>query len=89
MPGNPAYAAPEADTPANQSPKMDIFSFGVLLMEMVVRRLPNTETRDEDLARIRSTGSIFLTRLVENCLQRDKELRPSAQDLIIELSVCC
>ena len=88
MPGNPAYAAPEADTPANQSPKMDIFSFGVLLMEMVVRRLPNRDTRDEDLAAIRSTGSVFLTQLVENCLQRDKELRPSAQDLIIELSVC-
>ena len=87
MPGNPAYAAPEADTPANQSPKMDIFSFGILLMEMVLRKQPNTVTRDEDLARIRSTGSVFLT-LVENCLKRDKELRPSAQDLVIELSAC-
>ena len=85
MPGNPAYAAPEADTPTNQSPKMDIFSFGVLLMEIVLRRLPSTETREEDLARVRSIGSVFLT-LVENCLKRDRELRPIAQELVTELS---
>ena len=83
MPGNPAYAAPEANNPVYQTPRMDIFSFGVLLMEMVVRRLPNTETREEDLARIR--GSVFFT-LVENCLKWDRELRPSAQNLITDLS---
>ena len=33
-PGNPSYAAPEADTPTLQSTKMDIFSYGVLLLEM-------------------------------------------------------
>ena len=33
-PGNPSYAAPEADNPNQQSTKMDIFSFGALLLEM-------------------------------------------------------
>ena len=33
-PGSPVYAAPEASTPALQSPKMDIFSFGILLVEI-------------------------------------------------------
>ena len=34
-PGRPLYAAPEANDPDQQGPKMDIFSFGVLLLEML------------------------------------------------------
>ena len=34
-PGSPCYAAPEANDPTQQSPKMDIFSFGALLMKML------------------------------------------------------
>ena len=34
-PGSPCYAAPEVNDPTQQSPKMDIFSFGALLMEML------------------------------------------------------
>ena len=34
-PGSPCYAAPEANDPTQQSPKMDIFSFGALLIEML------------------------------------------------------
>ena len=34
-PGNPSYAAPEANNPNQQSTKMDIFSFGALLLEML------------------------------------------------------
>ena len=38
-PGSPAYAAPEAQSPNLHSPKMDVYSFGVLFVEMVTRRL--------------------------------------------------
>ena len=34
-PGSPAYSAPEVDSPNQQSTKMDIFSFGALLLEML------------------------------------------------------
>ena len=34
-PGNPSYAAPEANDPNQQSTKMDTFSFGALLLEML------------------------------------------------------
>ena len=34
-PGSPAYSAPEVDYPNQQSTKMDIFSFGALLLEML------------------------------------------------------
>ena len=33
-PGNPAYTAPEARFPDDHTPKMDVYSFGVLLFEM-------------------------------------------------------
>ena len=35
--GNPFYAAPEAESPTQQSPKMDIDSFGVVLAEMLTK----------------------------------------------------
>ena len=35
-PGCVAYAAPEAVDPRQQGPKMDVYSFGVLLLEMCV-----------------------------------------------------
>ena len=42
-PGNPCYAAPEANDPTQQSPKMDIFSFGALLVEMLLGELINSK----------------------------------------------
>ena len=37
-PGNPTYAAPEANSPSKQGPKMDVYSYGVLLLEMCTRK---------------------------------------------------
>ena len=39
-PGSPAYAAPEASKPHLQSPKMDIYCFGTLILEMLTGQLP-------------------------------------------------
>lgn len=33
-PGNPLYSAPEVGDPRKHSPKMDVYSFGILLIEM-------------------------------------------------------
>ncbi|XP_019858789.1 PREDICTED: probable serine/threonine-protein kinase DDB_G0271682 [Amphimedon queenslandica] len=40
MPGNAAYAAPEARDPEQHSPAMDVYSYSVLLMEMTLHLLP-------------------------------------------------
>ena len=45
-PGNPCYSAPEAGVPSQQSPKMDIFSFGVLLLEMLSGKFPDPKQRE-------------------------------------------
>ena len=44
IPGNPAYAAPEALIPAHHSPAMDVYSFGVLLTEMTLHRVPEMDS---------------------------------------------
>lgn len=44
-PGSPVYAAPEANSPALQSTKMDIFNFSILLVEMLTDEYPAVEQR--------------------------------------------
>ena len=39
-PGNPFYAAPETPTPSEQSPKMDVLSYGILIAEMILGNVP-------------------------------------------------
>ena len=79
-PGNPCYAAPEANDPTQQTPKMDIFSFGVLLMEMLAGKFP--DNRPRLLRKIRHQP---LVDLIERCLKERKQDRPSASDIISEL----
>ena len=81
-PGNPTYSAPEANDPSQQSPKMDIFSFGALLLEMLTGVLPARELRERLLGRIHHEQ---LLDLIRRCLMERKEERPNASDIIIEL----
>ena len=46
MPGNPAYAAPEARDPDQHSPAMDVYSYSVLLMEMTLCTPPEMTSAD-------------------------------------------
>ena len=80
-PGNPCYSAPEANDPTQQSPKMDIFSFGVLLMEMLTGKFP--VARAHLLNEIRHQQ---LLAVINRCLMERKEERPTASDLISDLT---
>ena len=82
-PGNPSYSAPEASDPTKQSPKMDIFSFGVLMMEMLTGEFPSPDERASQLSKIFNKQ---LLSLVEQCLSRERTNRPSAGDIILRLS---
>ncbi|XP_019860357.1 PREDICTED: dual specificity protein kinase shkE-like [Amphimedon queenslandica] len=44
-PGSPIYSAPEAGNPREHSPAMDVFSYGVLLVQMLVCEFPYTEKK--------------------------------------------
>ena len=81
-PGNPVYAAPETHDPTNQTPKMDIFSFGVLLIEICTCRFPELSARERLIESIEDEQWL---RLVRQCLNQDKEQRPSAYNIVTEL----
>ena len=81
-PGSPAYAAPEASNPRLQSPKMDIYSFGALVLEMLTGRLPAPDSRPGMFRKVQHEQ---LLRLIRRCLNDNPEDRPSASDIISEL----
>ncbi|CAH3186609.1 unnamed protein product [Porites lobata] len=81
-PGAAIYSAPEAWTP-NQTVKVDVYSFGVLLCEMCVRELPDPRRREQQV--LLMTNHV-LRGLVRRCLQTDPEARPTMQRIIDELS---
>ena len=78
-PGSPVYTAPESRDPALQSPKMDIYSFGVLLVEMYTCDFPAPERREELME---SIDHPRLLNLIRQCLNRDKDRRPTAAQLV-------
>ena len=81
-PGNPSYAAPEASNPALQSTKMDVFSYGVLLVEMATQRFPDKSTLILQIQRIQVPG---LPCIIRQCIQDDPSRRPNISDLLTQL----
>ena len=81
-PGNPTYAAPEADIPSQQSPKMDVYSYGVLLLEMCSRRFPNPEECEALLQRVQQPTMVALIR---HCMEQEHMRRPTMSDIIRQL----
>ncbi|XP_048577934.1 uncharacterized protein LOC5513787 isoform X1 [Nematostella vectensis] len=77
-PGAGIYAAPEAST-SHQSPKVDVYSFGLLLCEMSIRELPVPQQTREQVSLI--TNGV-LRELVMRCLKTSPEARPSMSEII-------
>ena len=80
--GNPVYLAPEAAKQEEHSPAMDVFSYGVLLIEMVVSQFPEKEKR---VAHIDAIKRPALKNLIERCLIEDYKQRPTMNDIIKEI----
>ena len=84
-PGNPVYAAPEALRGGQQSCKMDAYSFGILLIEMVSCQLPTLQQRAMLLEEIKWQEMHLL---IEKCIQAYPDERPEMQQIIKSLEVC-
>ena len=82
-PGSPAYEAPEASNPFAHSPKMDVYSFGALILEMLTGRLPASDQRP---GLLRLVHHEQLLHLITRCLSENPEDRPSASAIISEFS---
>ncbi|CAH3177394.1 unnamed protein product [Porites evermanni] len=80
-PGAAIYSAREAFT-ENQTVKVDVYSFGVLLCEMNTGKQPDPEEREEQVAMVTNHA---LQALIRRCLHQDPQDRPSMEDIIGEL----
>ena len=83
-PGNPFYSAPEAPFPNQHSPAMDVFSFGVLFMEMILRQPPASKTADK-MTQSETIQWPAMKHLVQRCISRESQVRPSISQVLIEL----
>ena len=82
-PGNRVYSSPEAGNPREHSPAMDVFSYGVLLIEMSICAIPQPGNRRQDINSIRRAG---FKSLVQRCVMDNYKLRPKMSDIINELT---
>ena len=82
-PGNPVYSAPESFNPREHSPAMDVFSYGVLLIEMVVCEFPEKEKRKDHIDAINRQS---IKNLIERCLIENYRQRPTMSDIIKEFN---
>ena len=77
----PGYGAPEDRYPYQHSPKMDVFSFGVLLTHMCLAELPEL-TPARQAAQIRRIQWRTMVSLIESCIRERPGDRPSASDIM-------
>ena len=66
---------------------MDIYSFGVLLAEMLTNELPEKKDRHRQILKISMEQPNFVE-LVRQCLCEEGDHRPSAEHIIKQLSIC-
>lgn len=83
-PGAMIYSAPEAFTP-KQSPKVDVYSYGVLLCEMCIRELPDPRGL---LNQIKRVSHNTFRQLIQRCVERKPGKRPTIAEVIPELELC-
>ncbi|XP_074619103.1 uncharacterized protein LOC141877949 isoform X2 [Acropora palmata] len=77
-PGAVIYSAPEAVS-SNQTPKVDVYSFGVLLCEMCIRQMPEPQRRHQQVLLVKSHD---LRNLVCECVQDNPAERPEMSEII-------
>ena len=82
-PGAWVYAAPEAPAPEKHSPKMDVYSFGVLVIETLTKTHPFQKV-DTLKAQVQQQYPQY-DQLVTSCTKQQSSDRPTMYDVLVQL----
>eukprot|EP00731_Ephydatia_muelleri_P034481 Em0062g4a len=82
-PGNASYAAPESFNPKLQSPKMDVYSYGILLLEMATGQFPDHKLQAIQLDTLPWQE---MAMMIRRCICDDPASRPTMKDLLPDLT---
>ena len=74
--------SPETVSCCSLSPKMDIFSFGILLIEICIAKIPEPSSCQRLIDCIQDQNWVTL---IQDCITKKKESRPSAAEIIVIL----
>ena len=87
-PGCPVYAAPEASRPEEQGPKMDVYSYGVLVLEMCTGTLPDPRDLPVIQQAVHSWGQPKrqLGELACQCTLQSSDRRPHMRNVVTQLN---
>ena len=83
-PGNVSYAAPEAGIPLQQTVKVDVYSYGVILLEMCSGEFPDPKTRVTTLQQLHVLWP-EMAQIVEECIKADPTQRSSMAKVLLKL----
>ncbi|XP_019864336.1 PREDICTED: cyclin-dependent kinase 11A-like isoform X2 [Amphimedon queenslandica] len=86
-PGALVYSAPESHAPygKRQTIKMDSYSYGVLLCEMITCRFPKTPGILETLSLQVKVSLPQLHELIISCINEEPDKRPTMSEIIVKL----
>ena len=85
MPGNQFYAAPEAHNPKSHTPSMDMYSLGILIMEMVNNKPPELQLLERK-NQIDIIEWELMKAVVIRCTSENHTERPQAIQLLEEFT---
>ncbi|TNJ26224.1 Kinase, WNK [Giardia muris] len=91
--GTPEFMAPEACSATAYTEKVDIYAFGMLLIEILTREFPYSEcksivdilhkvTRGAEPKALEAVSNRRLKELIRRCINKDPERRPTAEELL-------
>jgi len=88
-PGTPVYTAPEIlKEGKKQTAKVDVYSFGVLLCEVILGRFPEEGKLPTMIEAVRGRCAA-LHGLITSCTQRKRKHRPAMSTLLDKLDKLC
>lgn len=79
--GTPLYSAPETQK-QEYTTKADVYSFGLLVLEMSIRELPVPQELPRQLGKVVDE---FLRQLIGECIQPSPDQRPDMQRVVAKL----